>query len=201
VRVRAKICGLTNIADARAACELGADALGFVLAKSPRQVSPDQVKAMVADLPPLVTTVGVLVGADLAMARQVREYCGLDAVQRHGDQTPETVAALGRGVIKVLAVAGRPPDPACYPGALLLLDTHVPGKAGGTGRVFDWSLARDIARMRPIMLAGGLNPDNVEHAIQTVRPHAVDVSSGVESAPGRKDHVKLADFLARVRAA
>lgn len=201
MRVRVKICGLTNLADARAAYALGADALGFVLAPSPRRVSPDQVKAMVAALPPLAATVGVLVGAGLEEARKARDYCGLDAVQLHGDQGEDTVAALGRGVIKVLSMGQDPPDPACYPGAMLLLDTLVPGQAGGSGRTFDWSLARDIARMRPIMLAGGLNPDNVEAAIQMVRPHAVDVSSGVESAPGRKDHDKLASFIARVRAA
>ena len=197
---RIKICGITNLADALAACRLGTDALGFVLAPSPRKVSPEQAKAIIAALPPLVSTVGVFVDAPLVEVAKLRAYCGLDWVQLHGDEDEDYAAALGRRVIKALRVsAQRPPDAAAYPGCPLLLDTYHPQAAGGTGQSFDWGLARDIARQRPIILAGGLTPDNVGRAIEQVQPFAVDVSSGVEKEKGVKDHERIASFIAQVR--
>lgn len=197
---RIKICGITNLDDALAACRLGADALGFVLAPSPRQVSPEQARAIIASLSPLVNTVGVFVNAPLAEVSELRRFCGLDWVQLHGDEDEDQAAALGRRVIKALRVsAERPPDAAAYPGCSLLLDTYHPQAVGGTGQTFDWGLAQGIARQRPIILAGGLTPDNVNRAIKQVQPFAVDVSSGVEKQKGVKDHERIASFIAQVR--
>ena len=198
--VRVKICGLTNPEDAQAAIRWGADALGFILAESPRRVEPDTIRDIIRRLPPFVVTVGVFVNADLDDIRAVRDYCGLDAVQLHGDQSPEFLRALGGRVVKVLRVGpDRPLDPAAYPQATLLLDTYSPEAHGGTGRTFDWRLAVDAARQRPIILAGGLSPANVARAIETVKPYAVDVSSGVEKDKGRKDHDQMALFIARAK--
>ena len=196
---RVKICGLTNLADACAAVAAGADALGFVLAESPRRVSPDQVRAMVRRLPPLVATVGVFVDMPAREVARLKAWCGLDWAQLHGQEGGEEVEALGPRVIKVLSVGQKPPNSQAYAGACLLLDTAVPGRAGGTGQYFDWSLAVDLARQRPVILAGGLNPENVAQAIAIVKPFAVDVSSGVESEPGRKDHANIRSFVARVK--
>jgi len=197
---RIKICGITNLDDALAACRMGADALGFVLAPSPRQVSPEQARAIIAALPPLVNTVGVFVDATPVEVSELRRFCGLDWVQLHGDENEDYAAALGRRVIKALRVSvERIPDAAAYPGCPLLLDTYHPQAVGGTGQSFDWSLAQAVARQRPIILAGGLTPDNVSRAIKQVQPFAVDVSSGVEKQKGVKDHERIASFIAQVR--
>lgn len=196
---RVKICGLTNLADALVAVEAGADALGFVLAPSPRRVTPEQVRAMVAALPPLVATVGVMVDTPPAEARRLRDYCGLGWVQLHGPAQAGELAILGPRLIRVVSVGQEAPDPEVHPGAALLLDTAVAGQHGGTGKCFDWSLALALARWRPIILAGGLTPANVAQAVQTVQPFAVDTSSGVEMSPGRKDHAKIRDFVARAK--
>ena len=196
---RVKICGLTNLDDALAAAQAGADALGFVLAPSPRRVSPDQVRAMVRRLPPLVTTVGVFVDTPLEEVARLKTWCGLVWAQLHGREGQAEVEALAPRVIKVLSVGRQTPDPQAYPGAHLLLDTAVPGRTGGTGQTFDWSLAVDLARQRPVILAGGLNADNVAQAIAIVKPFAVDVSSGVEEEPGRKDHAQIRSFIARAK--
>ncbi|ADK84006.1 N-(5'phosphoribosyl)anthranilate isomerase (PRAI) [Desulfarculus baarsii DSM 2075] len=201
---RVKICGLTSLEDAMAAVAAGADALGFVLADSPRQLRPDQVRHIVAQLPPLVVTVGVFVNAAVAEVQNVRDFCGLDMVQLHGPANQAADRLLGgpRRVIRVVSVGlDQAPDPAAHPEAAMLLDAKVQGLAGGTGKTFDWPLALAVAQSRPIILAGGLNPDNVRLAIQTVKPFAVDVSSGVEAQPGRKDHAKLARFIQNARAA
>lgn len=197
--VRVKICGLTNLADAHAAVAAGADALGFVLAKSPRQVSPGEVRTMVAQLPPLVATVGVFVETPVEEVARLKAWCGLDWAQVHGERAPDELKPLAPRVVKVLGMAGQAPDPQAYPGCHLLLDTAVAGKSGGTGQVFDWGLAVELARQRPIILAGGLNPENVAQAIEIVKPFAVDVSSGVEREPGRKDHAKIRSFVARAK--
>ncbi len=199
--VLVKICGLTRPDDVQAAVALGADVLGFVLAESPRRLTPEQVKKLIRDLPARVRSVGVLVDCPPEQVREIRAYCGLDMVQLHGQESEEQVAQLGQGVIKGLGVNGLAPRADSYPTATLLLDALVKGRSGGLGKTFDWSLAVELARQRPIILAGGLNPGNVKQAIDTVRPFAVDVSSGVESAPGRKDHVKLAEFIRLARQA
>jgi phosphoribosylanthranilate isomerase len=198
--VRVKICGLTSLEDAAMAVALGADALGFVFAPSPRQVSPELVRRIVAALPPLVLTVGVFMDESLKEVQRVREFCGLDYVQLHGALSERTAARLGRRVIKAMTVEQTPPPATAYPKATLLLDAPKgrPRLAGAPG--FDWKLAQEAARRRPVILAGGLNPDNVRRAVETVRPFAVDVSSGVEKEPGRKDHARVAAFIARAKA-
>ncbi|MEW6352206.1 MAG: phosphoribosylanthranilate isomerase [Thermodesulfobacteriota bacterium] len=200
--VRVKICGITTIEDAMAAVGAGADALGFVFAPSPRRVSPDRARAIVRELPPFVITVGVFVNAGLEEIRAIRAFCKLGLVQLHGSESEDFVNQLGSGTIKALRVGSDTVvRPESYAGATLLLDTYSPSAAGGTGTTFDWSLAAEVARSRPVILAGGLTPENVADAIRTVSPYGVDVSSGVEIEPGRKDHEKISRFVRRAKSA
>ena len=191
--IKVKICGVTSVDDARMAAEMGASAVGLVFwPQSPRAVGIEQAKRIVAALPPFVSAVGVFVNQPEAadIAREV----GLSAVQLHGDEPPDTYSALPVRVIKAVAVTGNGSGDlaAAIPAsATVLLDAHDPVKRGGTGRAIDWTVAAAVARRRPIILSGGLNADNVVGAVEAVRPYAIDVSSGVESAPGRKDAAKL----------
>lgn len=201
--VRIKICGITRIEDALAAVAAGADALGFVFyAKSPRAVTPAQARAIIAALPPFVTTVGLFVDIPRAELKQLLAEVPLDLLQFHGDETPEDCAGYGRPYLKALRV--RPGDDvaaaiALYPEASgVLLDTYVPGTPGGTGEAFDWSLVpRNAAK--PVILAGGLTSENVAEAVRQVRPYAVDVSGGVEASKGIKDPAKIQAFIQRAR--
>ena len=203
--VRSKICGITRIEDALAAAEAGADAIGLVFyAKSPRAVDVQQARAIIAALPPFVTTVGLFVNASRCELNEILEAVPLDLLQFHGDETPQDCEGYHRPWIKALRV--RPGDDleaACqlYAGARgILLDTYVPGVPGGTGEAFDWSLVP--ARLsKPIILAGGLSADNVGQAIAQVRPYAVDVSGGVEQAKGIKDAAKIEAFMRAVKQA
>ncbi|WP_085625294.1 MULTISPECIES: phosphoribosylanthranilate isomerase [unclassified Pseudomonas] len=203
--VRSKICGITRIEDALAAAEAGADAIGFVFyAKSPRAVDVRQARAIIAELPPFVTTVGLFVNASRCELNEILEVVPLDLLQFHGDETPQDCEGYHRPWIKALRV--RPGDDleaACqlYAGARgILLDTYVPGVPGGTGEAFDWSLVP--ARLsKPIILAGGLSADNVGQAIAQVQPYAVDVSGGVEQAKGIKDATKIEAFMRAVKQA
>ncbi|HDS1819644.1 phosphoribosylanthranilate isomerase [Pseudomonas putida] len=203
--VRSKICGITRIEDALAAAEAGADAIGLVFyAKSPRAVDVHQARAIIAQLPPFVTTVGLFVNASRCELNEILEVVPLDLLQFHGDETPQDCEGYHRPWIKALRV--RPGDDleaACrlYAGARgILLDTYVPGVPGGTGEAFDWSLVP--ARLsKPIILAGGLNAQNVGQAIAQVRPYAVDVSGGVEQAKGIKDAAKIEAFMRAVKQA
>ncbi|MDZ5741605.1 phosphoribosylanthranilate isomerase [Pseudomonas asiatica] len=203
--VRSKICGITRIEDALAAAEAGADAIGFVFyAKSPRAVDVRQARAIIAELPPFVTTVGLFVNASRCELNEILEVVPLDLLQFHGDETPQDCEGYHRPWIKALRV--RPGDDleaACrvYAGARgILLDAYVPGVPGGTGEAFDWSLVP--ARLsKPIILAGGLSVDNVGQAIAQVRPYAVDVSGGVEQAKGIKDAAKIEAFMRAVKQA
>ena len=196
---RVKICGLTNVEDALACVAAGADAIGLnFAAASPRRISMDVARSIVAALPGHVLSVGVFVDASEAELRETIARVGVQCLQLHGDETPELVAAFLPHAYKALRVRG--PDvlaqAASYPGEHLLLDGYVPGLAGGTGATFDWALAAELARSRKITLAGGLTPDNVAHAVREVRPFCVDVASGVEFAPGRKDIGKVRAFIA-----
>ncbi|MHB2080231.1 phosphoribosylanthranilate isomerase [Pseudomonas asiatica] len=203
--VRSKICGITRIEDALAAAEAGADAIGLVFyAKSPRAVDVRQARAIIAELQPFVTTVGLFVNASRCELNEILEVVSLDLLQFHGDETPQDCEGYHRPWIKALRV--RPGDDleaACqlYAGARgILLDTYVPGVPGGTGEAFDWSLVP--ARLsKPIILAGGLSADNVGQAIAQVRPYAVDVSGGVEQAKGIKDAAKIEAFMHAVKQA
>lgn len=203
--VRSKICGITRIEDALAAAEAGADAIGLVFyAKSPRAVDVRQARAIIAELPPFVTTVGLFVNASRCELNEILEVVPLDLLQFHGDETPADCEGYHRPWIKALRV--RPGDDlhaACqhYAGARgILLDTYVPGVPGGTGEAFDWSLV-PASLSKPIILAGGLSANNVGQAIAQVRPYAVDVSGGVEQAKGIKDAAKIEAFMRAVKQA
>ncbi len=199
MRTRVKICGLTRETDVRAAAALGADAIGLVFyAPSPRAVAVEQARRLCAALPPFVTSVGLFVDAEPDQVRATLAQVPLDLLQFHGEEPPDYCAAFGRPWIK--AIPMRPgTDPrvlqACYGAAAgLLLDAYDPARAGGTGQCFDWDLVPpDLAPH--IVLAGGLDPDNVAAAIRQVRPYGVDVSGGVEVAKGLKDRQKMAEFM------
>ena len=205
---RVKICGITRLDDALAACEAGADALGFnfaVEAKGKgRYIAPEDAAKIIERLPPFVTIVAVCVNEP---AERLREYLRfVDFVQLHGDETPEVSREVGHRAIKAFragphfAVEGM----SRYEGAAaFLLDAYVPGQSGGTGRTCDWDVARAAvhAATRPLILAGGLTPENVAESVRMVKPYGVDVSGGVESEPGKKDHDRIRDFIAHAKSA
>ncbi len=200
--VKVKICGITNRDDALCAADCGADALGFIFyEKSPRYVAPEKAGEMIADLPPFVTPVGVFVNASDVHIDAVVKLASLRAIQLHGDEPPEACLGHSVPVIRVLRV-GPDFDAETLRSYLVdtfLLDTAKTGSYGGTGETFDWNLACHAKRYGQIILAGGLNPSNVSTAISQVKPYAVDVSSGVEVEPGRKDPEKVRDFIRTVR--
>lgn len=200
-----KICGITRAEDARLAASLGATAIGFVFwPSSPRAISPLRARAIVDALPASVTTVGVFVNAGRDEIEGAADEANLQAVQLHGDETPDLARSLSRRVIKAITLAGDIDERVNeWLGTMLLLDAHDAAKRGGTGRVIDWDRAAAIARAHDIILAGGLGPANVADAVARVRPAGIDVSSGVESSPGIKDPGKLRalfDALAGVEA-
>ena len=203
---KVKICGITNEEDATVAVEAGADALGFICyRKSPRYVEPAVVKQIVASLPPLVTPVGVFVNEESATVRAIMDRCGLSLAQLHGDETAAYCRELGRPVMKALRLKDRGSFLALaeFQGRAgvrgFVLDAFSEKIYGGTGQVIDWGLAAEAAKAATILLAGGLTPENVAEAIRAVRPYGVDVSSGVESVPSKKDHGKVRAFLQAVR--
>ena len=205
MRTRIKVCGITRLEDALEAVALGADALGFVFwPGSPRYIAPGEAAAIAAALPPFVTRVGVFVDQPLDQVRAIAAQARLGAVQLHGDEGAAACAAVQGPCIKAIGV-GAGFDPATlrtWPATVWpLLDVLDPARRGGTGRVIDWALAAEAARLRPIILAGGLGPGNVRDAVDRVRPFAVDVSSGVEREPGIKDAGRLRAFVERVAAA
>jgi phosphoribosylanthranilate isomerase len=196
--LRVKICGITNIEDARYASACGADALGFVFYPgSPRFIDPDLARRIIAELPPLVTVVGLFVNEAPARIRELVDLCGLDTVQLHGDEKPEYCNYPPCRVIKALRLKNQMPEGlfASYPVSALLLDAYVPEQFGGTGQRCDWQQAATVAAQHRVILAGGLNPENVAEAVRQVRPYGVDVSSGVEKKPGKKDPDKVARFI------
>ncbi len=198
-----KVCGTTNSEDALAAAELGADAIGFVFAPSPRQVSPEAAREIIKTLPPLVQTVGVFVDEDPERVAYTADFCDLDLLQFHGKETVSYCGGFGRRAIKAFRVQNEDDLQICseYIGVVeaFLLDTYVAGQSGGTGVTFDWGLAHAARKYGRIILAGGLNPDNVVAAIRAADPYAVDASSGLEQKPGVKDHAKIAHFIQAVR--
>ena len=203
--VRSKICGITRVEDALAAAAAGADAIGLVFyAKSPRAVSVEQAQQIIAALPPFVTTVGLFVDMPRPELQQILAQVPLDLLQFHGDESVEQCEGYGRPYIKALRVKAGDDiaaQMAQYPSASgVLLDTFVEGVPGGTGLAFDWSLV-PAELPKPVILAGGLTPDNVAAAIDRVRPYAVDISGGVESAKGLKDADKVRAFIRAARGA
>ncbi len=202
--MRIKVCGITSHEDAAMALDLGVDALGFnFYPKSPRFLAPSAAGEIIHRLAPFAVTVAVFVnlGDTEEVERQAR-IAGVHALQLHGDESPEYCLRLsGWKLIKALRL-GAGSSPAGleqYPVAAFLLDARDDARYGGTGLAFDWNIARQLQTSRPIILAGGLRPDNVRHAIRIVRPYAVDVCSGVESAPGKKDREKMRAFIREVR--
>ena len=189
-----KICGITRAEDAEAAVDAGAGAIGFVFwPSSPRFIDPYRARAIRSRLPPFVTAVGVFVNQPLEYVTGVASLVRLGVVQLHGDETPEYAAGISTPVMKAVPVgSGHRERIATWPAAMtLLLDVHDPVARGGTGRTIDWRAAAAVAAERRILLAGGLTAENVAEAIARVRPFGIDVSSGVERAPGVKDHQRL----------
>ena len=199
MRVRIKICGITNTEDALAAAHFGADALGFVFATSPRKVSAESAREIIKTLPPFVKTVGVFVDEDPERVSSIAARCGLDILQFHGSESVDYCGSFDRRVIKAVRMQSRDElkNLSNYVDVVdgLLLDTYVPNRMGGTGITFDWELAVEARRYGRIILAGGLNPENVAAAIRLVKPYAVDASSGLERSPGVKDHERMAQFI------
>jgi phosphoribosylanthranilate isomerase len=201
-RVKVKICGIRSLDEARAAAELGVDALGFNFWEhSPRYIAPAEALAIIREVSPFVACVGVFVNEEAERVREIHARLGLAAVQLHGDESPDYCAKLAPiKSIKALRVRDGF-DPGCvgsYKIAAVLLDAGVPGTFGGTGRSFDWDIAIEVKKYADIVLAGGLTAENVAEAIGRVRPSAVDVCSGVEAEPGRKDVEKMRRFMAEV---
>jgi phosphoribosylanthranilate isomerase len=205
MNIRVKICGITSVPDALAAIEAGADALGFMFCEaSPRFLKPEEAAAIIRALPPFVSRVGVFVNPTEADVRSAITRCGIDTLQFHGEEPAEFCRQFGLNVIKAFRVrdAGSLERTRDYASETWLLDSYTSGRHGGTGAVFNWELAADAARRHAwVILAGGLTPENVAQAVRTVRPFAVDVSSGVESAPARKDADKMRAFIAAARSA
>lgn len=200
---RIKICGITNIDDALMSIDAGADALGFnFVPGTPRYLKDTKAAAKIIEqVPPFITTVGLFVNADPDLIQSIADECHLDMLQLHGDESPQFCQAFNRRVIKAVRIKD---ESSCshlfdYRVSGYLLDTYVEGALGGTGVAFDWRLAVQAKQYGPIVLAGGLDPDNVASAVQQVRPYGVDVSSRVEASPGRKDSVKVRTFIQNVK--
>ena len=192
--MKVKICGITNLNDALAAVEYGADALGFIFAPSPRQVTSETVKTIVDRLPPFVTKVGVFLDSNLDEIREKMSICGLDLAQLHGNESPDIYGTLFPKAIKVFTPGNLPllAELNRYRVAAYMLDK---AKGSDTKPEELWPIARDMSNYERVILAGGLTPENVAQAIEIARPYAVDVASSVEKEPGKKDHARVKDFI------
>ena len=197
-----KICGITRLDDALAAAEEGASAVGFIFARpSPRYIGPEEAGEIVSRLPPFVTPVGVFVNGTRVEVMSAIARSGIRCLQFHGEETPEETAGYPVPVIKAFRV-GDGFDLsllATYNVPAFLLDASVPGMRGGTGKTFDWAIARDASQYGRVMLGGGITPGNALRAVRTTRPYALDVSSGVEISPGIKDRTKIRELLENCR--
>ena len=201
---RVKICGITNLDDALAAAEFGADALGFNFTKkSPRSIEPQKAAEIIAQLPPFIVPIGVFVNEREDRIREIVALAGLQGIQLHGDETPEFCQRFGSRVIKAFQVKDKESlkHMSHYRVSAYLLDSYREGVRGGTGTTFDWHLAVVAKTFGRIILAGGLNPDNVAEAVKLVQPYGIDVAGGVEREKGIKDHMKLKAFIHEARRA
>ncbi len=202
--LRVKVCGLTRSQDARLACEFGADAVGFIFyPKSPRFITPDKAGEIASGLPEQITRIGVFVSPEPVQVQAAISAAGLDAVQIHGSDTPELYSALP---VQTICALNLPPgsqlrdaETQAAGARAVVFDSHAPGQYGGSGRLSDWQLARELAARLTLILAGGLNPNNIRDAVEQVNPWGVDVNSGVEVAPGIKDEYKLEQFFQQVK--
>ena len=204
--VKVKICGISNYEDAAMAVHLGVDAIGFIFAPSPRQITHEKAREIICGIPPFVQTVGVFVNEKPDAIREIIGSCGLDFIQLHGDETPETCAEFMPHTIKAFRFRDgsvlqsiRP-----YHGKIkaMLFDSYDEKTRGGTGKTCNWDLAvrgKDFGI--PIILSGGLTPSNIERAISSVKPFAVDVNSGLEKRPGKKDHLLMKELMEKIRKA
>ena len=202
LQIKVKICGMTQLKDALFAVEQGVDAVGFIFyKKSPRAVTMKTVREIITKLPPLVDTVGVFVNESAERLNKIADYCGLDLVQLHGEESPAFCGKIHRRVIKAFRVKDLQSIKQLekFPVSGFLLDTFSDDLHGGTGKTFDWNLALPAKKMGPVILAGGLTPRNILQAVRQVRPYGVDVCSGVEKSPGIKDLEKVRAFLKNIR--
>ncbi|MFO7607239.1 MAG: phosphoribosylanthranilate isomerase [Desulfurivibrionaceae bacterium] len=205
-RTRIKVCGITDSGDLAHAVSAGVDGVGFIFAeKSPRRVEPEKARELIRKVPPFVDAVGVFVNEDPDVVTDIIKYCGLTMVQLHGQENVDYCRLMPVRILKSFAVKDDIDGSkmAAYAGEVAgyLLDTYDKAMAGGTGRAFDWNLVAGLRIPGPVLLAGGLGPDNVGEAISAARPYAVDVNSGVEKSPGRKDHAMLTALVEAVRRA
>jgi phosphoribosylanthranilate isomerase len=203
VMIKVKICGITNYDDAVMAVKLGADALGFIFASSPRKISPEKARDIIRKLPPFIKSVGVFINEDPNKINEMIKYCGIDDVQLHGDESPELCKKYMPRTIKALRVKDESilKQVPLFMGKVkaFLLDTYSEKKAGGTGKIFDWDIALKIRDYDiPVILAGGLTPSNIEEAIQRVNPYAVDVNSGIEESPGKKSPALMKELFEKI---
>lgn len=201
--IRVKICGITNYDDAALAARFGADALGFIFAPSPRNILPEEARDIIKKLPPFVKTVAVFVNEDEKVMKEIIEYCGIDIVQLHGDELPGLCNIFMPHTIKAFGVKDESTfeDISPYVDSVkaFLLDTYSDKKAGGTGKVFNWDIVKKIKTFNvPVILAGGLSPANIEDAVKKVNPYAVDINSGIESSPGKKDHGLMMELFEKI---
>ncbi|OGP13491.1 MAG: hypothetical protein A3I75_03365 [Deltaproteobacteria bacterium RIFCSPLOWO2_02_FULL_50_16] len=200
--IKVKICGMTNLDDVLAAIEFGADAIGFnFFKKSPRYIAPEKVKELLDNVPASVWKVGVFVNEDDKLVRGISQELSLDFLQFHGDETPYYCQQFAAPYWKVFRLRDEKSLLLMqhYHCEYFLIDTYDPVSYGGTGRVGRWDLARKAKSIGKIILAGGLHPDNIEEAIKQVHPDGVDVTTGIESEPGKKDHHKMEQFIVRVK--
>lgn len=202
--IKIKICGITNLDDALAAADAGADALGFnFYKKSPRYIDPEKAAEIISQLPPFIMPVGVFVNEREEKIREIQQLTCMQTIQLHGDESPEFCQQFGGRVIKAFQVKDKESIKrmAHYHVGAFLLDSYRDGVHGGTGETFDWHLAVVAKTFGKVILAGGLNPENVAEAVKLVQPYGVDVAGGVEKEKGIKDHAKLKKFIIEVRRA
>lgn len=208
-RTRVKMCGTTRLEDAEKAIDVGVDALGFIFVpESPRFIEPEQAREITTELPPFVSSVGVFVNEGIIEIEEIVDYLGLSGVQLHGDEDQAFCEQLGRAlpsctVMKALRISEHTKKEDLSPFnesvSGFVLDSYVKGQYGGTGKSFDYNILERLSVEKPIVLAGGLTPENIRYALETCKPFAVDVNSGIEIRPGMKDHQKLESFIAQVR--
>jgi len=199
-----KVCGITRIGDAYSAVESGADALGFIFyPKSQRPITPEKAKEIIQKIPGSMGRVGVFVNQEIQAVKEIVSFCGLHLIQLHGDEPPRYCRQFPMSTL-IKAVSHWAEEGIQrlenYSVRAILVDAHEPGRYGGTGKNSDWALALRVKKTHPLILAGGLNEENIKRAIETVRPCAVDINSGVETSPGKKDPHKIREILQIIRA-